>query len=159
MSSKFRQSLMRLDGYQEIDQKSSKEKDEVIRSSGAGVEEIDFKLGSAVYHSLQISTDTLTISIINVSFRFPTEKKSERSKLYSMINAYNKSRIALKAVLGDVQKEYFEVKFSVEFICPDVLLNDEIIHPAVKVLSTSGRLLLGSLGGHGITIKDVKQND
>lgn len=156
MSSKLRQSLMRVDGYQEIEQELSKERDEIIKSSGASVEEIDFKLGDAVFHSLQISTDNLTVNNISVSFRFPTAKKSERSKLYAMINSYNKSRIALKAVLGDVQKDYFEAKFSLEFICPDAFLNDEIIHPAIKVLKTSGRLLVGSLGGHGITIKDAK---
>lgn len=150
---------MRLDGYQEIEQEHSDEKDELIRSSGAGVDEIEFKLGAAVFHGLQIRTAVLTVNNISVSFRFHTAKKAERPKLYAMINSYNKSRVALKAVLGVVEKDYFEVKFSLEFMCPDDFLNDEIIHPAIKVLRTSGRLLLGSLGGHGIKIKDAKHND
>lgn len=74
--------------------------------------------------------------------------------MHGVVNAFNKSKIAMKACLSEVEKSHFDVNFSVEFICPDQSIVDDMIHPAVNVLRTCGRLLLMSLGSHGISIKD-----
>lgn len=157
MITKLRQSLKAIAGYEDL----TKEGPGIENSAlgGANIDVFNFNLEGVTFKCTQIRAPILTVNMIEVSFRFPTLKKQDRNKLLGVVNSYNKTKVAMKAVLEEVEKEYFQISFSVEFMCPDDFIVDEIIHPAVKVLRTSGKLLLASLGGHGIALKDSKKDD
>lgn len=155
MNTTFRESLERLSGYEVVLE------DEQFSKSSPGVGDLEvfnFKLDGLVFKCTQIMSAILTVNKVEASFRFPTRRKQEKIKLYSVVNSFNDKRVAMKAVLGKVEKEYFQVSFSIEFMCPDGIIVDEMVHPAVKVLRTSGRLLLAELGAHGVSLKDQKND-
>lgn len=155
MNTKLRASLERLSEYEGgIDE-------ERISRSNPGIGELEifnFKAQGLMFKCTQIMSQILTVNKIEASFRFPTQRKQEKNKLYSVVNSFNETRVAMKAVLEKVEKEFFQVSFSVEFMCPDELVVDEIVHPAVKVLRTAGQLLLSNLGAHGIAVKGPKND-
>ena len=157
MNTKLRQSLETMEGYEKVlrDSPPITHKDPDF----AEVDVFNFKLNGMIFKCTQISAALLTVNKIEVSFRFPTLKKQDKNNLHVAVNSYNKSKIGMKAVLDKLEKDFFQISFSVEFMCPDSIIVDEIIHPAVKVLRTGGKLFLANLGAHGITIKDTKKND
>ena len=154
MNTKLRKSLERISGYE------ATLEDQISRSTPeiGDLEVFNFKVQGLIFKCTQIMAPILTVNKIEVSFRFPTQRKQEKSKLYSVINSFNETKVAMKAVLEKVEKDFFQVSFSIEFMCPDGLVVDEMLHPAVKVLRTGGQLLLANLGAHGIAVKDTKND-
>lgn len=155
MKTKLRASLEKLSEFE-----MGLEEDQV-RKSNPGIGELEifnFKSQGLMFKCTQIMSQILTVNKIEASFRFPTQRKQEKSKLYSAVNSFNETKVAMKAVLEKTEKDFFQVSFSVEFMCPDELIVDEIVHPSVKVLRTAGQLLLANLGAHGIAVKGPKND-
>lgn len=157
MITKLREAIKSVSGFEGIITEAESIDD--IDPNVARVDIFNFKLDGVLFKCTQIIGPLITVNMIDLSFRFPTTKKAERAKLYSLINSFNKTKIGMKSVLEEVDKDYFQVNFSVEFFCPDGNITIGMVHPSVKILRTSSRLMLASMGGHGIPLKDAKKND
>ena len=155
MNTKLRASLENISGYEAV-----LEAGQISKSTpGVGdLEVFNFKSQGLIFKCTQIMAPILTVNKIEASFRYPTARKQEKNKIYSVVNSFNETKVAMKAVLEKVEKDFFQVSLSVEFMCPDGLIVDEMVHPAVKVLRTGGQLFLASLGAHGVTVKDLKND-
>lgn len=157
MSTVIRNSIERLPGIEEVSPEIEK-----VNSSNPGVGDLvsfDFKYGSITFHCSQIRSPQFTVNKLEALFSFPTSKKQDRLKLLGAINSFNKSRVALKAVLDGVEKDEFQVVFSTEFMCPDDSIVDGMIHPIIRILKGAGNMLANMVGGHGISIKGLRKND
>ncbi len=157
MSTELWESVSRIKGVKDVSVEIERVNEE---APGIG----DYKGFSFVYRdvtfeSSQIRAPHITVNKLQVSFAFPTSKKQDRLALYGALNSFNKNNITMKAVLVNVTKENFGVMFSAEFMCPDSAIVDDMIHPVIKVLRNSGTLLVGLLGGHGISLKGSREND
>ncbi|WP_143482437.1 hypothetical protein [Pseudomonas congelans] len=131
-----------------------------IAESGIGdVDVFNFDHQGVTFKCTQVVAPQLAVNKIEASFRFPTHKKQDRAQLHSVVNTFNRSRVAMKAVLEGLEKSHFDISFSVEFMCPDQNIVNDMIHPAVKVLRNCGRLLLSSLRSHGVSLKEPSKND
>ncbi|PIB51584.1 hypothetical protein AOA57_04330 [Pseudomonas sp. 2588-5] len=157
MSTVIRSSIERLSGIEEV---SPEVEENNTSTSGVGdLVSFDFKYGGVTFHCSQIQTPQFTVNKLEALFSFPTSKKQDRLKLLGAINSFNKSRISLKAVLGDVEKDEFQVVFSAEFMCPDDSIVDVMIHPIIRILKGSGNMLVNMVGSHGVSIKGLRKND
>ncbi len=157
MSTVIRSSIERLLGIEEVSPEIKK-----INASNPGTGDLvsfDFKYGGVTFHCSQIQSPQFTVNKLEALFSFPTSKKQDRLKLLGAINSFNKSRVALKAVLDDVEKNEFQVVFSSEFMCPDDSIVDDMTHPIIRILKGSGNMLVNIAGGHGISIKGLRKND
>lgn len=157
MNTEIWKSIKRVEGIEDVTPEVERINEEM---PGVGdYKGFHFKYRGVTFESSQIRAPIITVNKIQVSFSFPTQKKQDRAKLYAALNSFNKNNITMKAVLGNVDKDSFDVTFSSEFMCPDNVIVDEMIHPIIKVLRNSGTLLVNLLGGHGITLKDPRKND
>ncbi|MBC3925582.1 hypothetical protein H8S66_22100 [Pseudomonas lurida] len=111
-----------------------------------------FKFRDLIMTYQQIVSANLTMNMLNVSFVYPTSKKQQKLKLLETLNSFNESRPAIKASLKNNSDKGFSVNFSMEFICPDEIINLSVVDSVVRVLSSSGSLLKGTFGRHGITL-------
>jgi len=157
MSTVIRSSIERLSGIEEVSPEI-----EESNTSNPGVGDLvsfDFKYGGVTFHCSQIQTPQFTVNKLEALFSFPTSKKQDRLKLLGAINSFNRSRISLKAVLGDVEKDEFQVVFSAEFMCPDDSIVDVMIHPIIRILKGGGNMLVNMVGSHGVSIKGLRKNE
>lgn len=142
MASNLCSSLSRVEGFEVFDGDEAQQHS--IESEAGRGELSAFRIGNIKFRAHQFKAKSLTISVIVTTFSFPAAKKLEKGKILSIINDFNMSKPGLKANLAKADGKGFAVNFSVDFIVPDELLVDEIVHPAVKLLRGSGRLLLDS---------------
>lgn len=147
MQSNLCSSLSRVEGFEVLDAGQIQQFG-VDAESGRGETSI-FKIGDVKFRAHQFKAKSLTISVVITTFSFPAAKRLDKSKILSVINDFNMSKPGLKANLAKADGKGFAVNFSVDFIVPDGLLVDEIVHPAVKLLRGSGRLLLDSFLENG----------
>ncbi|QNT38660.1 hypothetical protein ICJ54_13800 [Pseudomonas asiatica] len=145
MSTELWKSISRIDGVKNVGVEVERVNEE---APGIGdYNGFSFDYRDVTFESSQIRAPRITVNKIQVSFVFPTFKKQDKAKLYAAINSFNKNNITMKAVLGGVARDTFEVTFSAEFMCPDTAIVDEMTHPIIKVLRNSGTLLVNLLGG------------
>ncbi|MCF6763397.1 MULTISPECIES: hypothetical protein [Pseudomonas] len=150
MGSNFTNQLKALEGVTNFEMSNTpaveKNNEGVIAFSGT------LKFRGLVLAFQQILSPSITMNMLNVSFMYPTGKKQQKIKILEALNSFNDARPALKSVLKSSGDKGFSVNFSMEFICSDELIGLSMVESLVKVLSSSGSLLKGTFGRHGITL-------
>ncbi|MHC5133434.1 hypothetical protein ACYSTU_20085 [Pseudomonas glycinis] len=147
MNSKFIEMIESLDGVSDFS----------LLEAPKSVEDVTTARGRFSYNELkmgfqQIHSQSITMNILQASFRYNTTKKPQKTKILEALNSFNRTTPGIKGSLKEATDKSFSVVFTMEFICPDELINEQIISPSIKIIFSSGKMLKDTLGRHGISL-------
>lgn len=147
MNSKFIEMIESLDGVSDFS----------LLEAPKSVEDVTTVRGKFSYNELkmgfqQIHSQSITMNILQASFRYNTTKKPQRTKILEALNSFNRTTPGIKGSLKEATEKSFSAVFTMEFICPDELINEQIISPSIKIIFSSGKMLKDTLGRHGISL-------